>query len=91
MDKINNWQSNTAWLCHSKNIRFPKDNSAKAQLVKNISQILASTKGHHKYDHIMNIRSESDCDRGHKPSKLIHTVREHHLSFEGHKNIILPR
>lgn len=42
------------------------------------------TGGRHKYDHIMNIRSESDCDRDHKPSKLVHS------SYEGHKNIILP-
>lgn len=58
---------------------FPIVNSVKAllpQILKNISQKLACTKGHHKYDHIMNIRSESDCDRGHKPSKLIHTVCE---------------
>lgn len=31
----------------------------------------------------MNIRSESDCDQDHKPSKLVLS------SCEGHKNIIL--
>lgn len=59
-------------------------NSTKAllpQILKNISQKLASTKRHNKYDHIMNIRSESDYDRGHKPSKLIHT---------GWRNTICP-
>lgn len=40
----------------------------------------------------MNIRSESDCDRDHKPS-LTHSycLKGHHLSYEGHKNIILPK
>lgn len=34
----------------------------------------------------MNICSESDCDRGHKPSKPhSYSLKEHHLSYEGHK------
>lgn len=52
-------------------------NSARAErprILKNISHQLVGTEGRHKYGRITNIGLESDCDRRHKPSKLILTV-----------------